>query len=234
MKKITLFLSALVLSISTAHAAPLQVKTMNLERLKMNPVLRTLPNLDGLHLSAGNGLVKYHKLVNQSNFRIFGLKSAAEAQSSNLGHPVRDYMVRLDALKAYVPGSNPIPLLTDTHMVHYPVVTGGKSNASMTMGFEGGQWQLVSVGDSNRTLKLHTAISSSSVVHRQLVDNHFNVRIPALNLEFAGVYDAKGMLFLTPIIDSAEFGLRAGISEQATAIFGRLVQAAKSHDGMPH
>jgi hypothetical protein len=234
MKIYYLLVMTLLLVAPNAFGAALQVQANHAEILKANPIFKTLPNLAELHATAVQGLEKYRHLVNQDNFRSFGLQNAAEVKTAGLGAPVRDYLVRLDALKAYVPGSNPAALLTDTHIVHYPLVAGGRNNASVTMGFDRGQWRLISVGDTQRTAKLHSAISRSVLSQKQTSENHFTVRIPALNLEFAACWDAKGVLLLTPIIDSAEWGLKEGITEPAATVFGRLVSVAKSHDGLPH
>jgi hypothetical protein len=223
-----------LLALPNAFGAAVQIQANHAELMKANPILKTLPNLAELHVTAEKGLDKYRHLVNQENFRRFGLQNAAQVKTAKLGAPLRDYLVRLDALKAYVPGSNPAALLTDTHIVHYPLVADGRNSASVSMNYDRGQWHLISVGDTQRTAKLHSAISRSVLSKKQVAENHFAVRIPALNLEFAACWDAKGTLFLTPIIDSPEWGLKEGVTEPASAVFGRLVSVAKSHDGLPH
>lgn len=147
---------------------------------------------------------------------------------------MRDYLVRQDRLAAYRPSDDPGTLLTDTQIVQYPLVVENATRAMVSMVFAGGQWKLLSVGDASRSRRLVGAVRESARSLQRSESDHFSGRVPALNLEFAGMRDAQNVVLLTPLEDDARWGLKAGIAEPAAKVFARLAPSAKSHDRLPH
>src|SRR5687768_5013597 len=88
-----------------------------------NPRFLDLASLPDLDTAAGNGLQRFRDFVGHS---AAGAPEAAPGKSG-LGKPKRDFLIRLDALKAYRDGQNPEALLVDTRLVHFPVRLDGKT-----------------------------------------------------------------------------------------------------------
>lgn len=205
-----------------------------LEQLRTMPAFRDVPKLEVLHEAAINGRDQYRLMVNAGNFKMLGLDRVADAAMTELGTPSKDYLVRLDKLKEYKSGDDPAKLLSDTGMVHYPLVFDNKTRSTVTVVMQQGEWKIASIGEADRSQKKSIALKESVNRLNKTEDNHFTVRVPALNVEFEAVRDSSNKLQLTPIQDFPEWGLKAGIPEPASDIFLKLVPAAKSHDGLPH
>lgn len=204
-----------------------------IEQLRQLPTFRNVARLEELHQAALVGKNRYRLLVNEDNFKALGLDHPADAANAEFGTPLKDYLVRLDQLKEYKSGEDAAKLLTDTGIVHYPLVLGGKTLSSLALATVDGRWEVVSIGDAVRSAKRSDAVVQSAKALHQAEVSYFTVRIPAFNLEFEAATDAAGVLQLTPIVDSPEWGLQAGVPQPAPSVFLRLVPAAKMHNGMP-
>ncbi len=126
------------------------------------------------------------KLVTNENFRLMGFESMEEVASAKLDPPIKDFMVRLDHLKRYVPGTNPDLMLTETGQQIFPVSAGEHVRSSMTLKRSLFLWKALSYGSPNfikRLTEIITLSSASTGINRS---EYFAVRIPALNDDFAG------------------------------------------------
>ena len=205
----------------------------SLDQLKELRLFKQLPRVESLHAGALKGRDRYRQLVTAENYGKLGLPTAADAANAQLGTPVRDYLVRLDRLAGYKAGADVDALLTDTHIVHYPLVVGADPRAMVSMSLAKGDWQLVSVGEAQRSARLFGEVRKAAKGVPRAEGDQFSVRIPALLLEFAGSRDAQNALLLTPLQDNERWGLKAGVAEPAGKVFARLAPAAKAHDGLP-
>jgi hypothetical protein len=215
-------------SLATADEAP-----GSLDQLKELRLFKELPRVESLHSGALKGRDRYQQLVTAENYAKLGLPAAADAGSAQLGTPVRDYLVRLDRLAGYKESGGVDALLTDTQIVHYPLVVGGDPRAMVSMSLSKAEWQLVSVGEPRRAARLFGEVRKAAKGVARAEGEQFSVRIPALLLEFTGSRDAQNALLLTPLQDNARLGLKAGVAEPAARVFARLVPAARAHDGLP-
>jgi hypothetical protein len=199
-----------------------------------NPRFLDVAKLPDLGAAAGKGLVQFRGLADKETFKDLGLPDVASAAKAGLGTPKRDFIIRLDALKEFKAGGDIEVLLVDTKIVHYPVVVAGKTVSSISLVNQKGKWDLVSVGDVQRTSLRKAAIDNSSKRFAKAEEEHFIVRVPALNLEFTAFRDRSDALQLASVSDNPMAGLTAGEAEAATKVIARLIPLAVADDGMPH
>jgi hypothetical protein len=181
---------------------------------------------------ATQALSVFPKLVTEQNYKGMGFESADEARSAALGDPAVYFLVRLDELRDYQPGSDPTRLLHSADRVLYPVLARQQVRSSVTLekGKEG--WKATSFGApgfSKLVTRLRTESSASSGAS---VSSYFVVAVPALKVYFLGQMP-NNRLTLTPLTDDASLGLKAGGAAPADQVFAQLVPAAKAHNGLP-
>ncbi len=199
-----------------------------------NPRFLELAKLPDLTQAAGKGLEQFRSLADAESFRDLGLSDVASAAKAGLGTPKRDFIIRLDALQAFKAGGDIEALLVDTRIVHYPIVVDGKAISSISMVSQEGKWETVSVGDAQRTSLRRRAIDNSVKRFAKAEEDHFIVRIPALNMEFTAFRDRSDALQLASVSDNPKAGLIAGEAEPAAKVIPRLLPLALADDGMPH
>ena len=227
----TLACAAIAATAAAVGAAPaLQRDAASLE----NPRFTDVAKLQDLGAAAGKGLTQYRCLVDAESYKDLGLPDVASAAKAGLGTPKRDFIIRLDALQAYKPGADVEALLVDTKIVHYPVVVAGKPAGSISLANQKGKWELVSVGDVQRTNLRKASIDNSVKRFAKAEEDHFIVRIPALNLEFTAFRDRADALQLASVSDNPMAGLTAGEAEPAAKVLARLLPLALADDGLPH
>ena len=232
-KFITFILLSTIACVTWGQPSGKQLSVGTVEQLKALPTFKKVQKLEELHKAAVKGRDQYQMMVTKHNFRALGLNRAADAAKTTLGTPSKDYLVRLDQLKEYKQGDDPEKLLTDTGIVHYPIVLDNKIRSTVTMARQNGQWKAVSIGEAVRAKKRNVALRESAKALHVRAENYFIVRVPALNLEFEAVTDPAGQLQLTPILDFPEWDLRAGTPQPASTVFLKLVPAAKGDKGLP-
>jgi hypothetical protein len=199
-----------------------------------DPRFLDVAKLPDLAPAAAKGLAAFKSLASDGEtYKDLGLPDAASAGKAVLGVPKRDFLIRLDALKAYRPGTDPEPLLVDTKIVHYPLLVGGRPASSMDLQNVKGAWTVLATGDAQRTALRQRAIGNSVKRFAKAEEEHFIVRVPALNLEFTAFRDGNGVLQLASVADNPRAGLTAGEAEPATKVLERLRPLALADDGLP-
>jgi hypothetical protein len=115
--------------------------------------------------AADRGLTTLAKLVNEQNYRAMGFESVAEVSTAALGEPIRVMMVKLDALRAYQPGSDPNQLLSDVPQAIYPVMVRDQVRSAITVSqVDAGRWTAVGFGNphlAKQTAQARRAISAA-------------------------------------------------------------------------
>lgn len=166
----------------------------------------------------------------QTNYRALGFDSVDQARAARLGQPVGQFVIELDRLKSYQPGTEASQLLTSTQTLIYPVVVENRTRSSVTVSRRGGRWQAVSFGNPTYVKAL------TEVRDRQAsapADSEaFEVRIPALNLMFLG-HRENSKVILSPIFDEARFGFRRGEALSLDDVLQKILPAAREHNGLP-
>jgi len=182
--------------------------------------------------TAQGALATFSRLVNERNYREMGFDSVGQVQSATLGMPIHAFMVRLDSLRQYQPGQDPTGLLRPIPSVTFPVVAEEQSRSSLTLARRGMTWETVSVGAPNKTRSIDSLRTRLAQQEGQSPEAYFEVRIPALSIQFLGI-QRGGQLFLTPLWSDPRFQFVVGTTLPASDAFARMVQAAREHNGQP-
>lgn len=182
--------------------------------------------------AAQRALAIFGQLVTTENALEMGFSSPGDVARSELGTPLADFMIGLDAIRAYQPGQDPLPLLTSTGEVVYPVGVGGGVNASVVLKKNNSNWEPVSFGAPVRSQAVGSVRETAARSEGVSLAESFQVRIPAYNLFFVGTIK-DGRLILTPAMDFAQFDLRAGTSLSAEEVLLRLKPVAERDEGLP-
>lgn len=182
--------------------------------------------------AAQASLATLGKLVTEENARKMGFSAPGDAKQSQLGTPLANFMVRLDSLRKYQQGEDPMSLLQSTGTIIYPVKVGGSVQSSVTLKKQNTKWQPVSFGSSILVKALNAARGTVSKRDGHQASDFFEVTIPALNLFFVG-HVAGGKLMLTPVTDMDVYDLKTTVAQPAEKIFLRLKPEAERHEGLP-
>ena len=168
-------------------------------------------------------------LEQQKNYQQMGFESAAEVRSATLGVPWDEYMVRLSDLKAFQAGQDPATLLVSTARRTFPILVGGRTRSSLTLGADA---EPVGFGSPAYVRMLDSLRSQVAQREGAAVADYFEVRVSALNTTFLGSR-RNGQLFLTPLKTDAQYGFEAGRTISANDALRAMVSAAQAHNGDP-
>jgi hypothetical protein len=168
-------------------------------------------------------------LAQQRNYQQMGFESAAEVRSATLGVSWDEYMVRLSDLKAYQAAQDPNALLITTARRTFPILVGGRTRSSLTLGADG---RPVGFGSPSYVRMLDSLRSQVAQRDGGAVVDYFEVRVSALNTTFLGSR-RNGQLFLTPLKTDSQYGFEAGRTLPANDALRAMVPAAQAHNGEP-
>jgi len=181
---------------------------------------------------AQKALATFSQLVTKENYKEMGFDSTEQVRKATLGIPIQDFMVRLDWLKKYEPGSRPDKLLTATTQVIYPVLVEDQVRSSITISKTKENWQAVSFGSSNFVKLISKTLTENSREAGLDSSSYFLVRVPSLNLYFLG-FRSNNELMLVPLMDDKRLDFKAGVGMKAGKVFSAILPDAKAHDGLP-
>jgi hypothetical protein len=181
---------------------------------------------------ASKALVTLNELVTKENCMAMGFKSLSEVRAAKLGEYMQVFMVQLDQLQKYQPGSDPNKILSGGNRVIYPVTVNEQVLSSIVVEKVKEHWNATSFGGSNQVKMLTKVRKADSNSTRLPISSYFVLQIPALNLNFIA-HQADEVLMLTPLLDDPSYGFKAGVTMLADKVFGAILPAAKGHDGLP-
>jgi hypothetical protein len=181
---------------------------------------------------AQKALETFSQLVTKENYAQMGFDSTEQVRTATLGIPIQDFIVRLDTLKKYIPGSMPEELLTASNQVIYPVLVKDQVRSSITISKTKENWQPVSFGGSNFVKLASKTLMENSRETGLDHSSYFLVRVPSLNLFFLG-YRSNTELMLVPLMDDKRLEFKAGVGIKAGQVFSAILPDAKAHDGLP-
>lgn len=182
--------------------------------------------------AARAALDTFGRLVSEENYAQLGFDSPREVQQAELGEPLMEYMIRLDALQGYQEGSDPEELLVPTQQLIYPVVVGGKVRSAVTLSKASGEWKVVGFGKPMLARLLDEQRSSLESARGTAATPAFAVRIPALNVYFLGTREDSRLLF-TPLFDDSRIDLKKGEAVPAGEVLQRLAPIARELEDVP-
>jgi hypothetical protein len=181
---------------------------------------------------AVQALATLQMLVTSQNAAKMGFLSKEEAATARLAVPLRVVLVRLDELRAYSPGADPITLLHPLDRIILPAAVSGEVKSSISIEKSGGKWAATRFG-APKLVKLLSAAREASVAAGAASPGHcVAVYFGGLNQHFIG-FVASGTLLLTPVQDDAALGFVAGQPLPATVVFAKLAPVARHYNGLP-
>lgn len=188
--------------------------------------------LEEIQEVASEALATFNELVTMENYTVLGFESLSEVRVANLGEHLRVFMVQLDQLQKYQPGSDPNKILSCGDLVIYPVTVEEQVRSSIVVEKVREGWNATSFGGSNQ-VKLLTKIRKADSDYTRLpISSYFVVQVPSLNLYFIA-HRADEVLMLTPLLDDPSYEFKAGFTMPADKVFEAILPAAKRHDGLP-
>lgn len=182
--------------------------------------------------TARQALGTFARLVTRANARSLGFNEPADVATATLGVPIQEVMVRLDQLVGYRPQQSPMTLLQSNERLLFPVLINGSTRSSLTLSRQRNGWVVHSFGAPGHSRTLDALRGVLAQREGLPPENYFEVRVPALNVAFLGRIRG-GDMFLTPLADDRRFGFERGGTISARLAFGRMVNAARNHNGLP-
>lgn len=188
--------------------------------------------LEEIQKVASEALVTFNELVTKENYTVMGFESLSEVRAASLGEHLRVFMVRLDQLQKYQPGSDSNEILSGGDIVIYPVTVEEQVRSSIVVAKAKERWNATSFGGSNQVKMLTKVRKADSDSTGLPISSYFVVQVPSLNLYFIA-HRADEVLMLTPLLDDPSYGFKAGFTMPADKVFEAILPAAKRHDGLP-
>lgn len=167
--------------------------------------------------AAARSLATLRQLSNEQTYRELGFESAAEAERTTLGEPLRVFFVRLDRLRQFAQGDSARELLTDANRYVYPVLVEGKPRSAVTVELLNGRWEAVGFGGA--------AVAGEYAKLRELKaaggrSDFIAVQVPAMRLNFLGHGAGGSELMLTPLPSNTDADRDALMFRNDKAIIG--------------
>ncbi|ATB40234.1 hypothetical protein CYFUS_005682 [Cystobacter fuscus] len=180
---------------------------------------------DEARAAAARTLQDFAGRVSASNARSLGFQGPEEASTGTLGEPIPVFMVSLERLQRYQ-GEDPGRLLLDLQRVVYPVQVEGEVRSLVEVQSTRGRWETVQIGGAQKSRLMEKHRRGVMRTAGARVSDFFELRVPALHLVFLAHHGAEGLV-VTPLLDEASLGLRAGQPELASQVFSRLAPRAR-------
>jgi hypothetical protein len=171
-------------------------------------------------------------LVNRENAQALGFDTPDQAKSAALGTPLEQFLIGLNDLKKFEPGSDPNSLLAPSGVLTYPVLVGGSTRSSVTVSRSGGTWRATAFGSPSYVRALTEVRDRQQAAAGGSGVELFEVQVRSLNLSFVGRRDAS-QVTLIPIIDDARFGFKRGEAVSLADAVAKILPAARHHNGLP-
>jgi len=160
--------------------------------------------------------------------RELGFAAGEDAKQAQLGTPLREYSVHLDALKSYTPNVAAPKLLTGGTTLFYPVLARGAIRSSVrVLAPTPAAAQTVSIGDTVTAGHLQLLEQVAPQLRTAGGPPVPAVRIPALGLYFVARPHGES-LEVASIFDVPAYGLKQGSYESLEAVLARLAPIAKA------
>ena len=163
--------------------------------------------------------------------KAMGFESADEAAKSKLGDGLAVFVIGLDDLRKYTPGTDPNTLLVAADEVIYPVMVNDQPRSLITVEKTHEKWEATSFGGSN-LIKAIIDARSAVVAAGAPADNLFVASVPGLNTYMIG-FRTRDKLMLAPIIDDASLKFSAGKAQPGEEVLAALVPVAQRYNGLP-
>ena len=181
---------------------------------------------------SSRALKTFAALVTRENYEALGFDAPTTVEKGTLGPPIREFLVRLDALREYDGETSAAALLSGGNVFRVPVLVDGRVRSSITILRGEEDWRAVSFGAPNFTTLVTRQRQRLMETARVTAGSIFLVRVAALNVDFLG-YGRDDQLMLSPLSTDARFELTAAEMLPAEEVLKALVPAAREHNGLP-
>lgn len=182
--------------------------------------------------AAFEALVTLQELGRRTTFKEMGFQSVQEMADAKLGEPLAVFMVELNDLRSYQPGSDANKMLKPIDKVIYPVNANNQVRTSIVLQKGKDGWKTSDFGGANFARLATRARDESARTNNLPPAAFFVVQAPALNAYFLG-YRQAGKLMLTSLIDDPDMNLKAGAALPAEQVFDQLHPLAEKYNGLP-
>jgi hypothetical protein len=179
--------------------------------------------------AATAGLDTLRRLAGAGNFREMGFEAPEQAQAATLGEPLHVYLVRLDQLRAYQPGTDPESLLNDVGQDLYPVRVANGTRSSILVAKTAAGWRAVGFGGAKLAKAADQRRMEKMAEAKAPPTAYAEIHVAALNLYFLS-YREGTQLMLVPLVDDPDKRFHVGIPIPAGDAFALLARQAKSID----
>ncbi|MBY0359895.1 MAG: hypothetical protein K2W82_17965 [Candidatus Obscuribacterales bacterium] len=148
-----------------------------------------------------------------------------------LKKPLVNYFVGLDAVRAWTPGTDIIPLLDPLPELRYPVSNGTVICAYVKISFYNERWQWSETGSTMGVL--YTNLRTKLTVQTGLPEeDFFIVSVPGLNKYYLG-FRQKGELYLASVLEDRTLGFAVDVPLPAQQVFEKVRQEVQRFDNHP-
>lgn len=156
------------------------------------------------------------------------------ASASSLGEPFRVYYVHYDSLQQAKVDENVRELLIDGEEMFYPLVSDDGVVSSVNVALENDRWSFRSIGDSSLSEALEEVRNQQVSASGEKQADYFIVKIPTMYLIFVAHVDDTGMLMLTHVYDSDEFGFKKYETGSAESVLNAVLPGvSRAEPGAP-
>ena len=186
--------------------------------------------LEKINKVALEALSTFGKLINKDNYKDMGFSSVDEVSKAKLGEPIQVFMVQLDRLKKYQPGSDPVTLLSGGDRAIFPVMVKDQVRSSIVVEKVGEEWKATNFGGPTLVKMLSQARKNNVLSYEMPANSFYAVQVPALSLYYVG-HMKDDVMMLTPLLDAP--GVETGVPTSAKSVFELILPDAKEHDDLP-
>ena len=190
--------------------------------------LQAQDNMKAAQQAVATFLRSFAGTVSEDNYKMFGLRSPAEAKQLQAGQVFSVKIIKLDDLKRYE-GGEVSRLLSDVGRF---ICTIRNQETQQTTGIADLEYQkesFVVKGYSGSEIA-----KAFDRVDKRVLDQNFSVvRIPALNVYFGAFSDADNQLNFVSLQDSPTLQTEVGDTRPAAEFVKLLVPLANNYNGLP-
>jgi hypothetical protein len=194
------------------------------------------PTFPDAKTAAEQSLGTFRELITKDNYyKDLGFDSVKEAAGAqlDLGAPLAIFLVRLDRLRDYQPGSDANSLLSDSTRMYYPVLVKTQPRAAIIVEKADGKWRVASMGSAGLAKQISNVQQKTGTPSASVSEPDMIVQVPALGIYFIGRRGADKKLMLIPLATDLRYKLEGAVEQPADGVFSRLAPFAKSHKGLP-
>jgi hypothetical protein len=173
-------------------------------------------------------LKSFQKVINQDNYKLFGLKSPDEISNLRLGSPpITVYLVRLDSLRKFQ-GGDGRNLLTNINQIIYPVYSNNNLVSSIKLEYDKKNWVVEGFGDREIIQYYQNA---SKNLNTSTPNKTYLIKIPSLNIF---LFAAESNIINVELLGNQQIGeLKPNVTTTLQDALVKIKPIANTYNGLP-